>query len=161
MVQDKNEILYFGNDSGILIFDGIQWERVATEPDRSVNSLALDDLGFILVGAQSEFGRLVQNQEGQYQYESLLHLFEEKERDFRTIWQLQPIAQGVVICTELSIFLYQHNTIRHLKTFPDTYNNQLFLTIGYFTSINTMVFMYSMTQVFRKSQNSRIFGKTS
>ncbi|HAN79736.1 MAG TPA: hypothetical protein DCQ31_19225, partial [Bacteroidales bacterium] len=68
VVQDKRGVLFFGNGSGILEYDGITWQL---HPMDVVRSLAMDNNGRIYVGLRGDFGYLQPDSLGNLQYKSL------------------------------------------------------------------------------------------
>lgn len=56
IVQDKRGLLYFGNNSGILEYDGRNWDTILTPKEAPVHSLAISSNGTIFVGGTGEIG---------------------------------------------------------------------------------------------------------
>src|SRR4030067_142559 len=54
IVQDKRGVMYFGNEEGIVEFDGNSWRRIEVPYYSIVRSLAVDDKGIIYVCASSD-----------------------------------------------------------------------------------------------------------
>ena len=50
IVEDKRGVLYFGNNNGILEYDGIFWNTISGMDEQSVNSLDSDPNGTIYAG---------------------------------------------------------------------------------------------------------------
>jgi len=66
IVQDDRGVMYFGNTSGILEYDGVSW-RLIQFPNRSVyRSLAKDAKNRIYAGGVGDFGYLVLDRIGQF-----------------------------------------------------------------------------------------------
>jgi signal transduction histidine kinase/DNA-binding response OmpR family regulator len=70
MIQDRRGVLYFGNESNLLEYDGAAWRKVPI-PGTS-RSLAIDSAGTIWVASIAEFGYLAPDPNGSLQYVSLL-----------------------------------------------------------------------------------------
>ena len=58
IVQDSRGVLYFGNNSGILEYDGQNWDTIHTPDEEPIHSLAIDSKGVIYVGGTGEIGYL-------------------------------------------------------------------------------------------------------
>lgn len=71
IIQDNRGVIYFGNSSGILEFDGKKWRLIEVSNKSVVRSLAKDNKGIIYVRASSEFGYLASDASGLLKYISL------------------------------------------------------------------------------------------
>ncbi len=71
-VQASNGLLYFGNGSGVLEYDGVRWRLIPVSNGTVVRSLDIDARGTVYVGAKNELGYLQAGQYGQLQYTSLV-----------------------------------------------------------------------------------------
>lgn len=69
-VQDQRGILYFANQSGVLVYDGHYWERISLN-NQAAKSVAVDQNGIVHVGMQNDFGRLLPNSNGELVFMSL------------------------------------------------------------------------------------------
>lgn len=86
--EDARGLMYFGNNLGLLEFDGSYW-RIYPLPNRSiVRSLAIDKNGRIYVGGQDELGYFEPNHLGTLEFHSLLSLLPETSRSFTDIWDI-------------------------------------------------------------------------
>ena len=54
VIEDNRGVLYFGNQSGILEFDGNFWRKIKVKDDQNVRSLAVDKNGKIYVCASED-----------------------------------------------------------------------------------------------------------
>ncbi|HUC80704.1 MAG TPA: SBBP repeat-containing protein, partial [Flavisolibacter sp.] len=82
ITQDKNGILYFANNEGLLTFDGSFWRKFQLPNKTKVRSVAIDKSGRVYVGGQSEIGYFSPNAKGELVYTSLMPLVGEKGKDF-------------------------------------------------------------------------------
>ena len=55
ITQDRRGVIYAGNQSGLLEYDGVSW-RTIDVPGVSVRSMAIDDRGNLYIGGQNEIG---------------------------------------------------------------------------------------------------------
>jgi hypothetical protein len=69
-VEDDRGIRYFGNESGVLEFDGARWRLIRLPGNRAAYSLAKGADGRILVGSDGEAGWLEPDQAGTMIYRS-------------------------------------------------------------------------------------------
>ena len=72
IIQGHNDVMYFGNNNGVLEFDGNTWRLIEITNKSAVRSLAIDSTGRIYVGALGEFGYLKPDTSGILQFFSLL-----------------------------------------------------------------------------------------
>lgn len=96
MCQDNDGILYFGSNSGALIYDGETWQNVKLPNQSSVRSLAVSKDGVVYAGGFNEFGTIKKDTFGKYHYESWVHLLRVEDRNIENIWAINEI-QGHMI----------------------------------------------------------------
>ena len=70
IAEDNRGILYFGNTSGVLEFDGTRWRLIALPDGRGAFALGKSADGRILVGGQGEVGWLAPDASGSMVYVS-------------------------------------------------------------------------------------------
>jgi len=100
IVQDDRGVMYFGNTSGILEYDGVSW-RLIQFPNRSVCcSLAKDAKNCIYAGGVGDFGYLVPDRIGQMRFVSLLPKVPEEARDIADAFMAVPPQPGWVLAEE-------------------------------------------------------------
>lgn len=104
IVQDKRGVMYFGNNGGILEYDGVSWRTILVSNETDIRSFAIDDKGKIYLGANGEFGYLKPDSSGNMRYISMLPFIENKDRDFSDVWCTQITKQGVFFQTDNKIF---------------------------------------------------------
>jgi len=111
MVQTSNGLMYFGNNDGVLEFDGNSWRLIPMPNSSVVRSLAIDSLQRVYVGAFNELGYLEPDQQGKLTYHSLVDLIPEPERDFSEIWQIFPFEDGMLFHSFQKILYYKDGKI--------------------------------------------------
>ncbi len=104
IVQDKRGVIYFGNGSGILEYDGTSWRKIPTPNSANVRSLAVADDGTIYVCASKDFGYLKPDTAGQLQYQSLKPYLDKKYRNHGEIWDVSTSSEGIFFKTKDKIF---------------------------------------------------------
>jgi DNA-binding CsgD family transcriptional regulator len=86
--QDKNGILYFANNEGVLTYDGKYW-KVYPLPNRSiVRSIEFGPDNRLYVGGQDEIGFFATGKAGQLEYHSLKDRLPVKYRSFTDVWNI-------------------------------------------------------------------------
>ena len=112
IVQDQRGVMYFGNNTGVLEYDGVSWRRIQTEDHSVVRSLAIDEAGVIYVGGTSEFGYLAPDALGQLHYVSLLDQVPEAERDFTAVWNIHVTSTSVYFQTYKYLFRWSGQQVK-------------------------------------------------
>jgi DNA-binding CsgD family transcriptional regulator len=103
--QNSKGFLYFGNNDGVLEYDGTNW-RVYPVPNSSVvrSVLAVGDT--IFTGAFEELGYLATNSLGQLHYHSLKSLIPEEYLNFDEIWNIFQANGNIIFQSFKYIFTY-------------------------------------------------------
>ncbi|MBL4735520.1 MAG: hypothetical protein JKY18_09320, partial [Flavobacteriales bacterium] len=99
--------MYFGNNEGVLEYDGIKWRLIHTPDDLPIRSLAINDKGKIFVGTRGNFGYLAPDSTGKLQYRSLLHKLKAKDLHFGDVWRTVYTSEGVYFQSSVMIFRYE------------------------------------------------------
>lgn len=86
--QDNKGRLYFANNDGLLRYDGSQWTVFPVRNHTIVRSVAIDSLGRIFTGAQSEIGYFESTENGTLAYTSLVGLLPADKRNFEDVWDI-------------------------------------------------------------------------
>lgn len=109
IVQDHRGVMYFGNNNGVLEFDGTSWRLIEITNKSAIRSLAINNTGRVFVGAVGEFGYLQADSTGSMQYVSLLKKIPEEEQNFMDVWEIFIINESVIVKTSGKIFLIKEN----------------------------------------------------
>ncbi len=107
IIQDRQGIMYFGNNFGVLEYDGSSW-RLISVPNEVVRSLAMDSTGCIYLGGYNEIGYLAADSAGNLKYHSLLHLIPVGDRKFGHVWN--------TLVSENEIYFQSYSHIFRIKT---------------------------------------------
>jgi len=135
--QDKQGIMYFGNNDGLLSYDGTFWTTYPIENKTIVRSVHINGQGKIFVGGQGELGYFFPNEQGILTYQSLNPFIPEDQRNFADVWHIHTIGDDVFFQTGATIFRYREGQqFDTFKTggaieFSGVYNNQLYIKDNY------------------------------
>jgi ligand-binding sensor domain-containing protein/DNA-binding CsgD family transcriptional regulator len=111
VTQDENGIMYFGNNEGLLSFDGRYW-RVYPLPNATiVRSVCADQNGRIYVGGQDEMGYFEADEKGSLTYHSLIGKIPQRERQFADIWHIERLGNHIFFQGNKHIFHYYQDQI--------------------------------------------------
>ncbi len=112
-IQDDNGIMYVGNSSGILEFDGISWRLLKSlKGSTRINSFAKRNDGRIFVGASRDLGYLMPDSSGQMQFYSLLPQLDTTFHKFSDIWHTYAVRDTIYFITEKYIFRWANNLFK-------------------------------------------------
>lgn len=110
VIQDNDGLIYIGNTTGLLIFDGKKWEPVKLN-NSIVRSLDKDKNDKIFYGAQGEFGYLYADNAGKVKNKSLVYLLPDSLRLFGDVWKTYCFQNKVIFQTFDYIFIYENEKI--------------------------------------------------
>lgn len=111
IAQDKRGVLYFGNVSGLLEFDGVNWRLIQVPNQSTVRGLAFDINNTLYIGAYNELGYLLPNQTGNMEYHSLNHLIPTEYSDFGEIWDVISFSDTIFFLCDHYLFRYANKKI--------------------------------------------------
>lgn len=94
--RDTTGVLYFGNNDGILIYDGEQWQPVKLPNGSSVRSLLCTSQNVVYAGGYNEFGRVQKDSLGGYYFKSLLSQFNLEGKELENMEQAHELDGSVV-----------------------------------------------------------------
>ena len=86
ILQGANGKMYFGNNLGLLEYDGIAWRLYQVPNKSTIRSLALGDSSKIYAGATGELGFFQPNQAGQLIFHSLMEHLPADKKDLGDVW---------------------------------------------------------------------------
>jgi ligand-binding sensor domain-containing protein/DNA-binding CsgD family transcriptional regulator len=110
--QDKNGILYFANNDGLITFDGSYWKIYPLPNKGTIKAVAIDPSGRIFVGGQDEIGYFFPDGNGILKYHSIKNLMPQKARQFADIWSIVLFKNEVFFRTIECVFEYNNNEIK-------------------------------------------------
>ena len=111
VVEDHRGIMYFGNNWGVLEYDGVSWRLIQTEKETSVLSLDIDSTGTIYVGLENGFGYLAHDSLGQTHFASLEHHLPEDATQVTEVWKVHATSQGVYFLTISKLYLWANDSL--------------------------------------------------
>lgn len=129
VTEDKAGITYFGNNDGVLIYDGEEWHQITLPNSSSVRSLTTDSLGNVYAGGFNEFGLVKKDETGQYYYESSLDSLRLYGLDVGNLWQATIIGNKLIYRSFNELVVVENNKATRLPSpsafiYAYVYNNQ-------------------------------------
>ncbi|MBO9684156.1 MAG: hypothetical protein J7502_16065, partial [Flavisolibacter sp.] len=128
--QGQNGIIYFGNNEGLLSFDGTFWKLYPLPNHTIVRAIEINKDQKIYAGGQNEFGFFAPDKRGFLVYHSLLSLIPQQDRSFDDVWNICIAGEDIFFRTNKRIFQLSNNKITVYPThsewrFLAYCNNQL------------------------------------
>jgi DNA-binding CsgD family transcriptional regulator len=112
VAQDNERILYFGNNNGLLEFNGYGWNLYSSKEPNIIRSVYADNDGRIYSGSYEEFGYWKRDKFGQLTYKSISSEFiDPKDLTNITIWQIKRIGKYIFFHSFEKIFVYEGSEI--------------------------------------------------
>ncbi|MFC5285056.1 triple tyrosine motif-containing protein [Pedobacter alpinus] len=105
--QDKNGIMYFANNEGLLTYNGKYWKLYPLPNKTIVRSVKVAPDGKIFVGAQDEVGYFFPNEFGVLTFNSLKDLIPAADRKFADVWD--------IVMSKNEVYFRSTTKIFHLK----------------------------------------------
>ena len=122
--QDTQGVMYFGNDVGLLEFDGIEWSLNQLRNSKIVRSIAVLSNETVFTGSYEEFGRWDRDISGRLVYTSLSESLDKSLFRNNDFWKIWIVGNSVYFQSFNSIFEYNFDSVK-----PILYDdNILFLT---------------------------------
>ncbi|WP_168731236.1 helix-turn-helix and ligand-binding sensor domain-containing protein [Robertkochia marina] len=115
MEEMDNGILLFGNNEGVLIWDGAEWETVVLPNFSSVRSLGLDHKGKVWVGGYNEVGTLEKDDKGEHHFKSMTAELGLTDSDLENLWQIIPFRNSLVLRYDRDLVVIKDNIAARIK----------------------------------------------
>lgn len=106
IAQDRHGVMWFGNNDGLLEFDGRHWRLYPLSNGTIVRSVSSGNDGRVYAGGQGEFGYFEPDSRGTLRYRSLKQLLPASEQHFGDVWDVIVRTDGVFFRTDNQAFRY-------------------------------------------------------
>ncbi|MBC8004614.1 MAG: hypothetical protein H7X84_03995 [Verrucomicrobia bacterium] len=121
--QDQKGFLYFGNNEGLLVFDGVNWQLHRMPNLSIVRSLFIAKDGQIYVGAYNDLGKMVTSKSGKMEFQSLRKYLPADFLNFDDIWNITPFEDQVVYQSYNCAFLFKNDSTVSIIKAPVRFQN--------------------------------------
>ena len=111
IMQAPGNRMFFGNNAGLMIFDGDRWITHFVSNYSPVRAVFLDPKSnWLYVGASNEFGYFeTDTNPNKATYHSLIQLLPQEHRSFGEIWNVFRAGEELVFQSKTDIFLYRQD----------------------------------------------------
>jgi len=114
--QGNNGVMYFGNNNGLLRYDGRFWGLFPVPNGSNLRTIFFsENKQLLFAGAFNEFGYYTNDSTGNLIYVSLLPLVPEKERNFGDVWKIFEGPWGIMFQSFEGMFFYNEGKIEIVK----------------------------------------------
>ncbi|MEE9430757.1 MAG: triple tyrosine motif-containing protein [Melioribacteraceae bacterium] len=124
-IQDESGLLYFGNQKGILQYDGINWRLIDVNDGKAVFELTVDSSNTIWCGTQDDIGFLKSDLNGQLKYNSITHLIPDNLKPIGKVRQISATKEQLFFSTGKYFFQKTNNEIASWKSETSFYRHFL------------------------------------
>lgn len=144
IAQDKKGYLYFGNNDGLLVFDGVSWQLHRIPNSSIVRSLYIAKDEQIYVGAYNDLGKMVTDLSGKMNFKSLKKYIPDNFHNFDDIWNITSFQNQIVFQSYNCAFLFKNDSTVSILKAPVRFQNS-FLVNGrlYFNDIEKGLIEYA------------------
>lgn len=112
VAQDNNGLMYVANRAGVLVYDGITWERCYLENQTAVYSISKTQAGEIVVGTEDgDVGIIFRNKTGGFQYRSLLENLPDSKKPHEIIRQIATLGGATYFLSSDKLVEYKNGAI--------------------------------------------------
>lgn len=116
MTRDEENILYFGNNDGVVVFDGERWQKVVLPNNSSVRSLAYSSQGKVYAGGFNEIGLIERDSVGHYYYKSLLKDLQLENENLENLWQVHEFKDYIIYRSFKELIAISGNIATHIPS---------------------------------------------
>ncbi len=99
MCRDNEGVYYFGNNDGVLLYDGERWEKVVLPNSSAVRSLYYASNGKVYAGGFNEFGTIEKDAFGTSVFKSLNIPLSMENKNLGNFWQIHEIDKNIIFKT--------------------------------------------------------------
>ena len=115
MTEDAEGVFYFGNNDGILVFDGERWQKVTLPNNSAVRSLLTDENNKIHAGGFNEIGLIEKDSEGNYYYKSRNKPLDLESLNLEYFFQVHEFQEAIIYRSFQELIVVRENNVTHIK----------------------------------------------
>ncbi|WP_299461945.1 SpoIIE family protein phosphatase [uncultured Microscilla sp.] len=97
ITQNNHKVLYVGNTTGLLEFDGVRWRLIEMPNKSSIRGMCYSSDGKVYIGGKGFIGYVATNATGQTYVASLMNKLPKNTHGFQTVWSIREVPnEGIV-----------------------------------------------------------------
>ncbi len=129
--QSSDGVLYFGNNEGLIRFNGSDWRLFKIPNNKTVRSVFVSKDDKIYIGSFEEFGYFEKDLLGEMHYTSLSERVKDYKMKNDEIWDISERDGAICFQSFTSLFIYKDSTVvnrRHhfIYMFPNSFNQKVY-----------------------------------
>jgi ligand-binding sensor domain-containing protein/DNA-binding CsgD family transcriptional regulator len=142
--QDEKGFMYFANNNGLLLFDGVNWQLNRMPNSSMVRSVYVAKDGQICVGAYNDLGKMEIRSSGKMEFKSLKKYIPKDFYNFDDIWNIVTFKDQIVYQSYNCAFLFKNDSTVSIIKAPLRFQSS-FLVNGrlYFNDIGKGLMEYA------------------
>jgi ligand-binding sensor domain-containing protein/DNA-binding CsgD family transcriptional regulator len=110
VAQDLKGFIYFANNDGLLVYDGVQWQVYRMPNLSMVRSVYADYTGEVYVGAYNDIGKMIYSENGKMTFSSLRDLVPQEYRNFDDVWNIFSFRNRIVFQSYYATYFYSKDS---------------------------------------------------
>jgi ligand-binding sensor domain-containing protein/DNA-binding CsgD family transcriptional regulator len=123
IAQDQRGFMYFGNNEGLLVFDGVSWQKHRMPNSSIVRSICIAKNGQIYVGAYNELGKMEVGHNGKMEFRSLKKFLPAGYVNFDDVWNITVFQDQIVFQSYNFAFLFKNDSTVSIIKAPSRFQN--------------------------------------
>ena len=140
IAQDSSGIIYFGNNEGLLQFDGSRWLLYPLPSHTVIRSVAIDKNNRIYTGSYEEFGYWETLADGNLVYHSLIGYLKNYQFSNDEIWRICIIDNKVYFQSFSAYFVFDGKNV-----------------VAYKTAVNILFFLETNNVIYTQGINAGLY----
>lgn len=112
ILQDMYGRVFVANNDGFLVNNGAEWDKYGL-PFLCL-SLGKDANEDIFIAGDGDFGKIIQNKNGAFKFESLKNLYKDSIKNLGRFWSIITLKGHVYFCSNQVILDYDYKSIKSI-----------------------------------------------
>jgi ligand-binding sensor domain-containing protein/DNA-binding CsgD family transcriptional regulator len=159
IAQDGNNIMYFANNEGLLVFDGKNWKTVPIRNGTNVRSLSYDGKSRLYASTFNEFGYYDRSSDGTIEYYSLSEQLGIQHAGSNELYSIHYDNRLVYFQGERTIFRYDGSKAVSIPFSYKIETSAVVHHILFVASSNAGLFMLNGSMFVRIPGSEKLLGK--
>jgi DNA-binding CsgD family transcriptional regulator len=123
VAQDGKGFMYFANNDGLLVYDGVRWHLYPMPNHSMVRSIHISKEGEIFLGAYNDFGKMEPGPGGRLVFRSFRELIPEEYSNFDDVWNIHPLRDKIMFQSYYAAWFYREGTPMSMVNAPSRFQN--------------------------------------
>jgi len=144
IAQDQKGFMYFANNEGLLVFDGVTWHLSKMPNSSLTRSVYIHETEGIFVGAYNELGKMEYGTNGKLEFKSLKKYIPADSQNFDDIWNIHDFNGKIIFQSYFKAFIFDNDSTMTVLKAPVRFQNSFKIREKlYFNDIETGMYELS------------------